>query len=473
VSEVTLHTPNGQVGRHPEPEQRFRVPHLPALDGLRGVAILMVMAFHAGLPFVAGGFLGVDVFFVLSGFLITSLLIEEWERTQSVNLTNFYARRALRLLPALALVLGTAIAMPSVFGIRGRPWGEVLFVLFYMANWFLSRDVGSLGTLTPSWSLSIEEQFYLLWPPLLLFLLRRRMDRRWVVGAVALGVIAVWLDCVVLFVVFNTRSPRLYYGTDTRADGLLLGCLVGLLAAWGMLPTSAQIRGWIRQVGLAALGALVFLGHRAEIEMEGALGWSVPASLATAILLGALLTSPPGLHTWILEQKTLTSIGQISYGLYLWHVPVFHGFLRTDRMARLGVSGTRLHLGRFAAAFAVAAASFVVVERPMLKLKNRFRGGKTSAVTTESRHASRSFPDAALVIVVRRNDTALYEDLEWSFAGVPSVKVIVDRRTDDRRSAQDPISDDRRRVSTRRIRQGRTLGGYTVVRFTPQESRQV
>lgn len=241
-----------------------------------------------------------------------------------------------------------------------------------MANWFLTLDVGSLGTLTHTWSLSIEEQFYLLWPPLLILLLRRRIGRRWLVGAVALGVLGVWLERVVLYVVFDALQPRLYYGTDTRADGLLLGCLVGLLAAFRMLPTGGQALAWVRWAGIAALGALPVLAYRARIDTDVALGWNLPASLAVAVLLVSLLTSPPRLATWILEQKALTWIGRMSYGLYLWHLPIFHGVLSEARLARFGGRLPLVSL-RFVLAFAVASASFYLVERPMLRLKDRFR----------------------------------------------------------------------------------------------------
>ena len=336
----------------------------------------MVMLYHSQLPFAAGGFVGVDVFFVLSGYLITGLLMNEWNRTGTIALRDFFARRALRLLPALFLLLGAALAVPTlVRAPEGRAvWEVVLIVLVYMSNWFLAQDIGSLGTLTPTWSLSIEEQFYLVWPPLLVLLLKWCSNRRWLVGLVALGVIAVWGERLVLALGLDARTPRLYYGTDTRADGLLLGSLVGVLAAQGMLPTKGRALDWAQQAALPALVTLVFLGYRARIGSDGGLSWSVLASLAAASLLVSLLTSPPRLVRAFLELAVLVWIGRISYGLYLWHVPVFHGLLRTDSMLRWGLTGVTVHLLRFGTTFFVAIVSFTTIERPMLKLKRHFRG---------------------------------------------------------------------------------------------------
>jgi peptidoglycan/LPS O-acetylase OafA/YrhL len=357
-------------------EGRFRLPYRPSLDGLRGVAILMVMAHHASL--VQGGFLGVDVFFVLSGFLITALLMQEWDRTGSVNLRNFYARRALRLLPALLVLLSIFLMAPRLFGLGHVPWKQTLSVLFYSANWVLAFLLVNLGLLTPAWSLAIEEQFYILWPPLLRLLLILKVGRLWMLGLVLLGIASASVIRVLLWQSPPTAASvsRLYYSLDTRMDSLLLGCLLGLLTAWYMLPQ----RGWLlaatRYAAAPAAVIMLALAYRAPSYLSRSLyhGVELLVCVATAVVIVALLTSPPRLASLILEQRVLVWVGRISYGLYLWHVPIFYGVLSQGRMARLGITGVMLTLLRFAATFAVAAASFYLIEQPLLRLKEKFRG---------------------------------------------------------------------------------------------------
>src|SRR5688572_4557652 len=168
----------------------FTLGYRPYLDGVRGVAILLVLVCHIpNLP-LQGGFIGVDLFFVLSGFLITSLLLEEWRATGNVSLGAFYARRALRLVPALLLVLGAAVLLSELRESRtaaNATWTSALMTLFYSANWFLAYGAYPRKELSATWSLSVEEQFYLLWPLLLLVMLRLRCSRRTMAGVVIAG----------------------------------------------------------------------------------------------------------------------------------------------------------------------------------------------------------------------------------------------------------------------------------------------
>src|SRR5437764_8189485 len=164
----------------------FKLTYRPALDGLRGVAIIGVFAHHARVPFLAGGFIGVDVFFVLSGFLITALLLQEAEETRRISLRAFYIRRALRLLPALAVLLGALLLVPRAFGMMRTDAALVSTVsALYASNWVRAFGVLDLEVVSHTWSLSIEEQFYLLWPPV-------------VSVAVALGLRLGWLVLVVV-----------------------------------------------------------------------------------------------------------------------------------------------------------------------------------------------------------------------------------------------------------------------------------
>lgn len=188
---------------------------IPGLDGLRGVAIVAVFFNHT--QALSGGFLGVDLFFALSGYLITSILLNEFEMTNSISLRHFYYRRALRLLPALLVFL-------AIYGPRAG-WRATASTLFYFANW---QSFESLGPLVHTWSLSIEEQFYILWPMALLGMLRLKLSK---------AQIAVALTCLVITIILwrlfllKTCTPweRVYRGTDTHADGLLIGCIFALV----------------------------------------------------------------------------------------------------------------------------------------------------------------------------------------------------------------------------------------------------
>ncbi|MFW9929612.1 MAG: acyltransferase family protein, partial [Candidatus Thorarchaeota archaeon] len=162
-------------------KEKFRFGYVPQLDGMRGIAVLAVIAFHAGISFMPGGFIGVDIFFVLSGFLITSLLIREYDKYKDINFKHFYIRRALRLLPALILLL-ILFSVLSVFFLQWTQaksnLEDALIVLFYVANWARAFHIHGAGWLGHAWSLSIEEQFYILWPITLIFLLKRIHSRR-------------------------------------------------------------------------------------------------------------------------------------------------------------------------------------------------------------------------------------------------------------------------------------------------------
>ncbi len=336
-----------------------RLTHVPAFDGLR--------------PRPVGGFLGVDIFFVLSGFLIAGLLLQEWQARGAVDLKAFYARRALRLLPALFAVMSVVLLFPGVFWARHRPWADAIVISFYATNWVRAFELDrSMDFFGHTWSLAIEGQFYLLWPPLLLLLLRRRLRRSWIIALVILGIGAsvglhVWLWDG------PASVKRLYYGLDTRADSILIGCLLGLVFSWSLLPASRMVSRMLRlsaAVSALALVALIFTlrgdSHSAHH------GLSTVACISVGVLLLHVLHSPSALARAVLENRVLAGIGRISYGLYLWHHPIFFDMLNPTRMSTFGISGSMLVLVRFAVAFAAAIVSFWLIERPFLRLKTRF-----------------------------------------------------------------------------------------------------
>ena len=370
----------------------FALGHRPSLDGLRAVAILAVLGFHLGIAtelpkgrsaatrvaesvvfHARGGYVGVQVFFVLSGFLITALLVAERERRGRVSLGSFYARRALRLLPAVVVLVG----MCAVYVIVSAPapetagfWGDALSTLLYYANWAAAvQPQFSLHLLSQTWSLSIEEQFYLLWP-LTLGLLARRLRRRAIIAAVLCGAVASTVTRSVLWH-RGATATRVYYGLDTRGDALLLGCALGLVVAWGWIPNRWTQGAVTRAV---AIGAVVFLGivivepgRFAGPLVRDQIDWVLPLSaVASALLILAVIAHPYGLISRVLALPPLVWVGRLSYSLYLWHFPAF--VVLTSR--RTGLPLFPLLVVRLIAAFAAAACSYYGVERPFLRRKD-------------------------------------------------------------------------------------------------------
>jgi peptidoglycan/LPS O-acetylase OafA/YrhL len=360
---------------------RFRLGYLPALDGVRAVAVLSVMFHHTGAPILFGLWMGVEIFFVLSGFLITTLLVQEWDDTGNISLGRFYARRALRLFPALATLLAVlALVAATVVSDEqaAKLWPAILATLFYASNWTIVFDWFSLGPLGHTWSLAIEEQFYMIWPPVLVWLLARGTNRRRIMTYVAAAVVASAILRAVLW--HNGASQgRVYDGLDTRADGLLIGCILGLLATSDALPRPG------RALTVASTGSIVILGALALFTKtsDGYMyygGLSVIA-IATATVLAQILVGPSRLLRRVLTFAPLIWVGQLSYGFYLWHWPIFY----TTYNVLDGDAATTLSRKAFIVAVEVAitlvvtSLSYYLVEQPFLRLKSRLRATGRSA----------------------------------------------------------------------------------------------
>ena len=321
-----------------------------------------------------GGFLGVDLFFVLSGFLISGLLVAEWERRQKVSLRRFYARRALRLLPAvLALCAVLLIVGPVASGVAARNalWKGVAGTVFYFANWQQAFGLLPLFQLTDhTWSLAIEEQFYLVWPPVLLLTLtwsrRRGLDP--IKAAITVALVLAAASAVLRFQLWHGASSvdRLYYGTDTRADSLLIGAALGLAFATGRLEWARKVLPALAPWVLVAILIIFGFVHRSDSALYR--GGLTGLAVLVAILIGGLALSPDSAVGRILSLPPLVAIGRISYGIYLWHWPIF----RYLHEAELGLGWWETQLVRIAVSLAAATASFFILERPMLKLRHRF-----------------------------------------------------------------------------------------------------
>ncbi|HEX6288820.1 MAG TPA: serine hydrolase, partial [Herpetosiphonaceae bacterium] len=309
-----------------------RLPYIPGLDGLRALSVIVVLLYHAGLP-VQGGFLGVESFFVLSGFLITGLLLAEWRQHRRIDLRAFWLRRARRLFPALLVMLLGTVLLDALLlrGERSDLGADLLAGLGYVMNWHLIARGQSYfdPLLRPSlvqhlWSLAVEEQFYILWP--LIFVAGMRMLRAR--GLLMLIVAAALGSAALMAAAYQPGADpsRLYYGTDTRASGVLVGAALALVWAPLTTPAIPRRRGrWLPDAaGLAALAGLivcfVFLSERHPLLYRG--GFAL-IDLLTALLIAAVTHPHAQIVPRWLGSRPLRWIGLRSYGFYLWHWPVF------------------------------------------------------------------------------------------------------------------------------------------------------
>jgi peptidoglycan/LPS O-acetylase OafA/YrhL len=362
-----------------EKDKRVQIGHIPGLNGLRGIAVIGVMLCHAQLRFFKGGYLGVDIFFVLSGFLITSLLLKEYDANGTINLRLFYMRRVLRLGPALLtlLIVLMPISLVVLNGTKARyHLVDTMITLCYVANWARAFRIHPPFLLAHAWSLSIEEQFYILWPPLLLLLLRR-VSSRWKVLSGVLILAVVVCSVRIWMTHSGVRLDRMSNGLDTRADSLLTGCALGLLLFGRTLPAEA-VGKVFRCMPLASVCAACGLAAVALVADPGGrfmFYWGmVCVELLSAVLICAVVASRDVLVARILSYRPLVAVGTISYGLYLWHFPVYMiiHYSGYSRKAEFFV-GTIV-------TFICASASYFWIETPALRLKDRLRPGRSGTM---------------------------------------------------------------------------------------------
>jgi peptidoglycan/LPS O-acetylase OafA/YrhL len=345
----------------------FRLGYRPALDGVRGIAILAVLAFHThhifGWSILKGGTAGVDIFFVLSGFLITALLLEEWQYRSEISLKGFYWRRVLRLVPALLIVLVSLYLFAGVFftateAADTRRSIPIAFV--YASDFALAFFQLRLGALQHTWSLAIEEHFYLIWPLFLLAVLKLGVTRKRLIVITLSLAVASAIHRAVLHQL-GVLPVRTYYGIDTRADSLLIGCATAMCVCWGFLR--AQSLRLLVVPAIALIIILMFATNYASPFMHSG-GFTLLAA-AAAIVIVWLVLAPSSYLRKCLEYTPLVWVGRISYGLYLWHYPIF----KAGSLLRLAWP---LHLlVAVTATLAVTSLSYYLVERPALKLKRR------------------------------------------------------------------------------------------------------
>jgi peptidoglycan/LPS O-acetylase OafA/YrhL len=303
---------------------------------------------------ISAGAVGVLMFFTLSGFLITTLLIEEREASGRIDLPHFYKRRALRLLPALIVLLTVLLVLDAVVGSQAGYERPALFTLFYVANWAIIDGV-DFHHINHTWSLSIEEHFYLLWP-LTMVLVLRHHDKHALLWVAAAGAAASWGWRVALWG-SEASLPRVIYGTDTRLDGLLIGCLLAIVG----YQRIRRIPWPLILAALAGVGSLMLVRTNG---FHFAVGYAA-VGLGTAVLIAACLLGQR--IASVLETRPLVWIGGISYGLYLWHLPVYGAVFKygggfpypLQAVIAVGLS------------LATAALSYRLVEKRFLRLKRR------------------------------------------------------------------------------------------------------
>jgi peptidoglycan/LPS O-acetylase OafA/YrhL len=348
--------------------------YMPGLDGLRAIAVLAVIAFHEQFSWAPGGMLGVAVFFTLSGYLITDLLLHRWLLTGRLHLAKFWLARARRLLPALFVMLAIVTAWVTLLDRArlGSLRGAVAAAATYLSNWYyIVQGQSYFSRFAPPqpldhlWSLAVEEQFYLIWPWLLLLgviCLRHRSTSaiRWLaLPTVALAA----ASAVAMYVLYHPAvdATRVYEGTDTRAAGLLIGAALAMV--WPSIVASRASRAWTRALdvpsiaGLAVIGLMVWrVGQYSPFLYRGGL---VVLSVATAAVVAAC-ACPGSVTGAALGWRPLRWIGVRSYGIYLWHYPVI---VLTSPAS--GPEGLPRTLAQIAASIGIAALSWKFVEEPV------------------------------------------------------------------------------------------------------------
>lgn len=356
------------------PRQNSR--YIPSLDGLRALAVLAVILYHMNASWAPGGLLGVTVFFVLSGYLITGLLIAEWKSTKRINLKNFWLRRARRLIPAIVFLLVCVIALTTLFNhdLLTKLRADIVPSLFFYSNWHYIFSnlsyfdaLGAPSPLTHFWSLAIEEQFYLVWPLILLALFKARTTKR---NFCRIIVILAAASALAMALLFNPAADpsRVYYGTDTRAFSLLIGAWLAFVWPSSQfnqhtgesLPRKTLLA--LNGCGIAALiGLIALMAFANGFSPFLYRGGILLASILTAVVI-AVAVHPRSLLAQGFAAQPLVWIGKRSYGLYLWHYPLL---LLMNPLNYTGKINPLVYLVQFGVIVACAAFSYRFIENPV------------------------------------------------------------------------------------------------------------
>ena len=367
---------------------------------MRGVAVVAVFLFHADVPWVPGGYLGVDVFFVLSGFLITSLLLSELHVSNRIDVRRFWARRTSRLLPALVVLVVVGVVSGSVLAPHeslAELHGDALATLAQVVNWRLIDAIGHtlVGTVRSPfqhcWSLSIEAQFYLVWPLVVWVVAvgRTGRERRRNVGLVAAALALASVIAMAALVGPGWHTQRSYYGTDARAQGLLVGAVLAACIGSRVTDVNRQVSPVgavaVSTAGTMAAGALVVGFLMAPTSGDTMFdGWYALVAVAVAVLLAQLVLAPRSVVPTLLSASPIVALGRISYSLYLWHWPLF---MVIDQQ-HTGLRGGELFVVRAVSSVLVAAASHRFVEQRFHRAAVRRRDSERALTVRVPRRAA-------------------------------------------------------------------------------------
>ncbi len=344
------------------------------------------MGYHGGVFLTSGGFYSLDTFFALSGFLITTLIVAEWQQSGRIRLARFWVRRARRLLPALLLLLLVVVGYAALFsppGMYPGLRGDAFSSLFYVANWHFIVEgsnyfarTGPTSPLLHTWSLAVEEQFYLVWPIVVVVVLRTRFALRLLLVVSVIGALGSALAMAFLYT--PATQNRVYYGTDTRVQSLLIGAAlsVGLTLAANRrsqpgaitsTPSAWEARNkttrWVYiVVGIAGIAATAALWTLVTVDDAFAFrGGFILAAASTACVLASVVGAPGSALATVLAFGPLRYLGRISYGMYLWHFPLFLWLTASNT----GLVGARLFILRFVCTVIIATVSYYAVEQPI------------------------------------------------------------------------------------------------------------
>ena len=355
--------------------------YLPSIDSLRALAVLAVIIYHIDVNYLPGGFLGVDLFFVLSGYLISSLIIKEYKKTGTLNLYNFYMRRARRLLPAVYFMITVCLLFMVLFNgvLLRKSHLDAVFGYIYSSNWwyiFHKLDYfDSFGAQSPFkhlWSLAIEEQFYMFFPLIFLIFNRRKKEEGQSSSLnknflyIVLGLILISLVTHILLFDINNIN-RIYFGTDTRAFSLLVGVVGALVYPMDKLssPTNAKESVLYSVVSLTSISTLIaIMFYTSEYNT-----WLYRGGFLLVAVLGLIIIISSGKqHTFIskaLSFRPIVFIGKISYSLYLWHFPII---VLTTPVSEIGNPNLFYVTLRIILTFIAATLSYLFVETSIRKL---------------------------------------------------------------------------------------------------------
>jgi len=347
----------------------------PGLDAVRGIAVLAVMFYHCGIffngytPLVIGGFLGVDIFFVLSGFLITSVLIREKSRNGGISLRNFYLRRIYRLVPAywlflFILVLLGWVLLPDAQVTELYSGNKFLYAVTYLTNWVSAYGAAG-GNLNHTWSLSIEEQFYLFWPVALVIAFWGRLGSK---QLIIFTILLVGFLGVLRLIRLDSGTPTsvLYYSTESRIDSLLIGCIASLVFMYRVFSDKfLRSSGFSILAILATCGIVWILSWLDERNPDAYRIYLPTFAICTAIAILWLVSHQGESFSWFFGNRLLLWVGKISYGLYLWH------YLSFEITRQLFTSTYIQMAAGILLAFGTAAGSFYFLEQRFLAAKKR------------------------------------------------------------------------------------------------------